>query len=60
MGPKGLETRHIELGYVQNLGPNELNRNYGLNYNNRVKWKYQDSNHVMNATYDPMPLMIEL
>ena len=32
MGPKNLKTRHITLQYIQNLGLNELNKNYGLIY----------------------------
>ena len=30
--PKNLKTRHITLQHIQNLGLNELNRNYGLIY----------------------------
>ena len=32
MGLKGLESRQIALQHIQNLGPKELNRNYGRFY----------------------------
>ena len=37
MGLKRLETRHIALQHIKNLGLNELHRNYGLISKNRVK-----------------------
>ena len=30
MGPNMLETRHIEIQHILNLGLNELHTNYGL------------------------------
>ena len=35
MGLKNLKTRHITILHIQNLGLNELNRNYGLIYKTR-------------------------
>ena len=32
MGQKNLKTRNITLQHIQNLGLNELNRNYGIIY----------------------------
>ena len=39
MGPKGLESRQIALKHIQNLGSNELNRNYDRFY--KIKQNFQ-------------------